>query len=238
MIFFDESLNTFEIFSGEHLLALLFFLVLIFLVFLFKKPLKAHPRLDKGLRYGVAIAMVSMEWIFYLWVIIPGAFNLGLLPFGLCSISMYLTAITLLTDNEKIFKIVYPWAVSGALLSLIVADMGFSFPHFRFLHYFGNHGMFLVANIYLAVVKGYRLTYKDLLKSCMILFLIAIVLFFLNGILGTNHMFLHELPAEVAPAYMWMGEPWWLFGYGFSIFLLFHLVSLPLLIHPKKRIAS
>jgi hypothetical integral membrane protein (TIGR02206 family) len=238
MLFFDENLRNFELFSGQHLVALLVIATIIVLIFVFKKPLQANPKLDRRLRIGFAVTMLVMEWIFYLWVILPGGFTLELLPLGLCSMSMYLSCIMLFTNNEKLFKIIYPWAVGGALLSLLVADVGFRFPHFRYFHYFGNHGMFFIANIYLAVVKGYRLSYRELMKSCGVLLVLATVIYFINLLLGTNHMFLSELPAEVAFLFLWMGDPWWIFGFAFAIFALFHLVWLPFLIHPRIRQSS
>lgn len=235
MLFFDESLRTFEIFSLEHFIALGVVIAIVIAIFGFQKQLRANKRLDRRLRIAVAVAMIAMEWTFYVWSIANGGFNLGLLPFGLCAISLYLTCITLLTENEKLFKIVYPWAVGGALLSLLVADMGYSFPHFRYFHYFGNHGMFFIANIYLAVVKGYRLSYRDLMRSCGVLLVLSIVMYFVNQVLGTNHMFLAELPGEVAFLYAWMGNPWWMVGFVFSIFALFHVVWLPFLFTARRE---
>jgi hypothetical integral membrane protein (TIGR02206 family) len=237
MIFFDERLSTFEMFSLQHLMAVLVILTIILLIVVFRKQLRKNQRLDKVLRIGTGILMISMEWIFYLWVILPGGFNLGLLPFGLCAISMYLTSITLFTDSDKLFKIVYPWAITGALLSLLIADQPYIFPHFRYLHYFGNHGMFLIANIYLVVVRGFRMYYKDLLKSSLVLFIISFILYFVNIFLSTNHMYLQELPSEVADMFMWLGSPWWVFGFGLGIFILFHLTYLPFLfINRKERL--
>ncbi len=230
MIFFDERFQTFHAFSWMHLIPILLIIGLIVLMIVYKEPLRSNHKLDRRLQISVGIAMIVMEWIFYGWVIIRGGASWTLLPFGLCAISMYLTAITLITQNQKIFKIVFPWALTGALLSLAVADLTYSAPHFRYFHYFGNHGLFFLANIYLVVVKKYDFTYKDLLKSSLLLVFISVMMYFVNQILGTNHMYLTELPAEVAFMFMWLGNPLWVFGFGIGIFILFNLLTAPFLI--------
>jgi hypothetical integral membrane protein (TIGR02206 family) len=235
MLFFDERYHTFHAFSLAHLIPVLIIVILIILIFRFHTRLHESRRLDRFLRYGAAFAMIGMEWIFYAWNLFGGNANLGLLPFGLCAISMYLTAITLISDNEKLFKVVFPWALAGSLLSLVVADQGYVFPHFRYLHYFGNHGMFLVANIYLAIVKGYRFTYRDLLKSSLILLILSAAMYFINQMLGTNHMYLSELPGEVAFMFDWMGPRLWMYGFGFAIFILFHIVTFPFIRWSKNH---
>ncbi len=234
MIFFDERFETFHAFSFMHLVPILIVAALIVLMIVFKEPLRANKKLDRRLQISVGITMIVMEWIFYGWVFSQGGASWTLLPFGLCAISMYLTAITLLTQNQKIFKIVFPWALTGALLSLAVADLTYSAPHFRYFHYFGNHGLFFLANIYLVVVKKYDFTYKDLLKSSLLLVFIAVMMYLINQVLGTNHMYLTELPAEVAFMFMWLGDPLWIFGFGLGIFILFHLLTAPFLVIKKR----
>ncbi len=235
MLLFDERYATFEMFSVAHLIPVLIIVALIVLIIFFRKPLRQNVRLDRRLRIGFAVAMVAMEWIFYAWVIIPDGTDWNLLPLGLCALSMYLTAVTLLTENRKIFRTVFPWALAGSLLSLIVADVNYVFPHFRYFHYFGNHGMFLIANIYLVVVKRYSFTYRDLLGSSLVLTVLSTGLFFLNRLLDTNHMYLVSLPSEVSFLFLWLGYPGWVFGFGLAIFALFHLVTFPFILLTRAR---
>ncbi|MDO9628635.1 MAG: TIGR02206 family membrane protein [Acholeplasmataceae bacterium] len=227
MLIFDESLNTFHPFSLAHLFAVLFFLLLIVLMYIFKD--KVTAKFDLIFRRTVAILMVSIEWTFYAWALSRGGFQTSLLPFGVCAISMYVTAYTLWTKNEKTFRFIFPWAVAGALISLTVADQSYMFPHFRYIHYFGNHGLFLLGNLYLLSVLKFKFTYKDLLKSSLYLLIYAIIMYPINFLLDSNHLFLREIPSEVAPMYQFLGDLW-VFGFAFSIFLLFNLIYVPIYI--------
>jgi DHA3 family macrolide efflux protein-like MFS transporter len=229
---FNEEYATFQMFSLAHLIPVLILLALLIGIFVFRH--KINPRMDKFLRRGVAILMIAMEWTFYGWSLSRGPFQTSLLPMGLCAISMYLTAIALWTDSPKITKLIYPWAITGALLSLIVADQPYLFPHFRYLHYFGNHSLFLLGTVYMVVFKKIRFVHKDVLASSALLLVYALIVYPLNFVLGSNHLFLRELPHEVAFLFEFLGD-FWPIGFGVAIFILFHLVSLPVLIHKSKR---
>jgi MFS transporter, DHA3 family, macrolide efflux protein len=229
---FNETYSTFEMFSIAHLAAILVLFALFVLMVAFRR--RISKRADVLIRRSAAVLMIAMEWTFYAWSLSQGGFQTTLLPMGLCAISMYVTAIALWTGSEKLIKFIYPWAITGALLSLIVADQPYVFPHFRYLHYFGNHGLFLLGNLYMVLVKNIKITYKDILKSSGILLVYALIVYPLNFALNANHLFLRELPHEVAFLFEFMGD-FWPIGFGFAIFILFHIVSLPVLIRKSRN---
>jgi hypothetical integral membrane protein (TIGR02206 family) len=234
MFLFDEKYRTFEMFSLSHLLVVLLVIAIISLIIVFRKKLRNCSTIDIIFRKTIAITMLIMELVFILWNLNKGDASLDLLPFGLCAISMYTTSIVLLTDNEKLFRVIFPWAVTGAVLSLIVADLRYDFPHFRFFHYFGNHSFFLIAQVYLVFVKEYKMKYRHILHSSGILIFIAFILYFLNKALGTNYMFLAQLPAEVEGMFSWLGKLW-VWGFGVAIFILFNLWYLLFYKLPKAK---
>lgn len=229
---FNETYSTFEMFSIAHLAAILVLFVLFVLMVAFRR--RISKRADVLIRRSTAVLMIAMEWTFYAWSLSQGGFQTTLLPMGLCAIAMYVTAIALWTGSEKLIKFIYPWAITGALLSLIVADQPYVFPHFRYLHYFGNHGLFLLGNLYMVIVKNTKITYKDILKSSGILLVYALIVYPLNFALNANHLFLRELPHEVAFLFEFLGD-FWPIGFGFAIFILFHLVALPVLIRKSTK---
>lgn len=221
---FDEALKTFEIFSLSHLIADLVVVAIIVLLFWLRPKLQDHPGLDRILRYSMAFLMLAMHLIFELWRVSKGPIQwYDFLPIGVCHLSMVLTSICLILNSEKIFQFIFPWAIGGAILSLVIADLEYEFPHFRYFHYFGNHGMFLIANIYLALIRRFTLSYKNILFSSLALFVFAVPMIWINESLGTNYLFMGELPEPAQPLFGWMGEPWWRLGFILAIFALFNL---------------
>ncbi len=235
MFLFDDKYLGFEAFSLQHFIALLFFALLFVRMLLFRN--RVGLRMDVFIRRFVVILMITMEWTHYVWHIKTLGFDMDLLPLGVCAISMYVTAYALWTKNEKVFQVIFPWAIIGALLSLIVADLNYSFPHFRFIHYFGNHGLFLLSNIYMLIVLKFRFTYKHLLKSSLYLFIYTLIMYSVNFRLNTNYLFLRTLPIEVAPLYQFLGA-YWVIGFILSIFLLFHIIYIPVYFYNRHRLKS
>lgn len=224
MGWFDESLKTFEAFSLSHLLAIGFFILLIGVMITFRHALQRRPKLRRGLELGAAVMMLALQAIFYVWTFALGEASWELLPLGMCHLSMYLTSLALILNNEKIFRFIFPWAVMGSILSLVIADLLYEFPHFRFFHYFLNHGTFLTANLYLLVVRKWRFPYRSLLISAGILLVFSLMMRVINPLLGTNHLFMDHLPVSAQPLYYWLGDPWWILGFMFSVVIMFHLV--------------
>lgn len=229
---FNESYQGFQWFGLSHGIAILFFVSLFIFMVIFKQ--KITGKQDLIIRRSVASLMIIMEFTFYTWSLVRGGFQTSLLPFGVCAISMYVTAFSLWFKSEKIFKLIFPWAIIGALISLTVADLTYDFPHFRYIHYFGNHGLFLLGNLYLLIVAGMKVTYKDILKSSLILLIYAALMYPLNFLLDSNHLFLREVPHEVFPLYSFLGK-FWVIGFVFSIALLIQIIYLPVFFYQRKK---
>jgi hypothetical integral membrane protein (TIGR02206 family) len=225
MFLFDEGYLGFEWMGTAHLVSLCLVVILFILMFIFKS--RISNKVDLIIRRTTAVLMVLMEWTFYAWSLRDGVFQTSLLPFGVCAVSMYVTSYALWTKNEKVFQFIFPWAIAGALISLTVADLSYTFPHFRFFHYFGNHSLFLLGNIYMLVVQKFKFNYKDLLKSSLYLFIYAAIMYPINFLLDSNHLFLREVPHEVEPMYAFLGS-FWVFGFVFSIALLFQIIYIPI----------
>ena len=232
MFLFDESYLGFEWMGISHLVSLCLIVILLTLMFLFKN--KIDSKADLIIRRTTAVLMVLMEWIFYAWSLRDGVFQTSLLPFGVCAVSMYVTSYALWTKNEKVFQFIFPWAIAGALISLTVADLSYTFPHFRFFHYFGNHSLFLLGNIYMLVVLKFKFTYKNLLNSSFYLLIYAAIMYPINFLLDSNHLFLREVPHEVEPMYAFLGS-FWVVGFVFSIALLFQIIYIPIWLRNKMK---
>ena len=232
LFLFDERYRTFEAFSIAHLMAWIV-LLLSFVIFLLSRK-RISEKQDLLIRRGLAITMVSMELIFYGWHLSTRGFETSLLPLGVCALAMYMSSIALWFKSERVFRIVFPWAVVGALLSLVIADMEYTFPHFRYIHYFGNHSLFLFGNVYLLVQHEFDFRYRHLLKSAAWLGIYAVIVYPTNYILRANHLFLRALPEEVS-FYIDLFGAFWPFVFALTIFGLFHLVLVPAMFAKRLR---
>jgi uncharacterized membrane protein YwaF len=73
----------------------------------------------------------------------------------------------------------------------------YTFPHFRFFHYFGIHWLFLVGNLFYLYTGRFTYTYRDLVRSTIWLAGVAVVVLAIDFATGQNFMFLRQWPSEM-----------------------------------------
>jgi hypothetical integral membrane protein (TIGR02206 family) len=159
------------------------------------------PTVGRIFRYAVATLIVVSETVFQVWMASRNGFRwVEFLPLGLCAMMEWITVIALLFDLTSVVKVVIPWAFVGAFLSFVVVNMGtsYTFPHFRFFHYFGIHWLFLAGNLYYLFAERFTYRYRDLLRSTAWLAGVASVVLVIDLATHQNFMFLIDWPDEMS----------------------------------------
>ncbi|MFL6557220.1 MAG: TIGR02206 family membrane protein, partial [Bacillus sp. (in: firmicutes)] len=153
----------FEMFSISHFVIVLILLIGTIFIFINREKLKSkHSRRTE---IGIAISLIIMELTYHFWMIINGSWDVShAIPLELCSISLMLTVILLLTTNKIIYEILLFTALLGASQALLTPSLNYDFPHFRFFHFFYTHLMEIWVPLYFTWVKGYRPTIWSVLK--------------------------------------------------------------------------
>lgn len=230
---FNERYNqTFQMFGFAHLIVFALLVLSIYILYLYKD--KFSDKGDKVFRLTLGITMLTLELIYWIWQIVSGTFVLKtMIPLGLCAMTMWLTSISLITNNKKLIKITLPWSFVGAILSFIVVDLTYVFPHFRFFHYIVNHLLFFLGNLYFLFTRKVEFTYKDLNKSIYTLIALASIILIINFILNTNHMFLIELPDGVKEVFSFVPFPITTILLVIGIFILIQLFYLTFVYNKK-----
>ena len=129
-----------------------------------------------------------------------GGFNWwGELPFQLCNINMILIPIAVLTGKRPLLCFCFFVGPLGALMALVMPGTGFdgySLLLPRMLGYFGTHFMIVIEALSIVTFGLYRPKFRDLPKTCLTIFFIALAVFGLNILLRTtglhpkaNHFF-------------------------------------------------
>lgn len=234
---FNNKYNqVFPMFGFGHLILIVVLVLAVLVVYLLKD--KFNEKGDKIFRLTLGITMLTLETTYWIWQIVSGTLVFKtMIPLGLCAMTMWLTSIALITNNKKLIKITLPWSFIGAILSFIVVDLTFVFPHFRFFHYVINHLLFFVGNLYFLFTKRIEFTYKDLNRSVITLIIVAGLVLIVNFILNTNHMFLRELPDGVKDAFSFAFFPINTIGLVLIIYLLMNVFYLAF-VYKKKYLQT
>ena len=119
-----------------------------------------------------------------------GGFNWwGELPLHLCNINMILIAVAVLLDSRPLMSFCFFLGPLGAIMALIMPSNGFegySLLLPRMLGYYGTHFMIIIEALALATFGFYRPKFRDLPKTCVTIFLVALSVFCINMLLRAS----------------------------------------------------
>ncbi|MFV8827909.1 TIGR02206 family membrane protein [Alkalihalobacterium sp. APHAB7] len=234
--FFDPSayMKGTVFFSPAHVASLLLFALSIVWMFVHRhKSYMAH------VRWGLLAVLVLSEISIIIWSIAIGLWDIRFnLPLQLCTISIYLSSFMLITCSYRIFEVLYFFGIGGALQALITPELFYTFPHYRFLHFFIAHIAIILAILYMIWVLNYTVTWKSAVRSFIFLNSLAFIAFWINYFTGANYMFLARKPDN--PSILdWLGPyPWYILSLEVIVILMFTLLYLPFLLKSKLQKSS
>lgn len=191
-------MNTFEMFGIYHFIIIIFVFAIILLLYLLKNKIKTRSKLIIKMRYSLAIIHLIFELSYYIYAIITKRSFLSTFPLELCAIALYLTFVFLITDNEFVWKISYPLAIIGGIITLFLGNPDdYGFLSYRFFHFFVGHGLLIFSNLFGVWILGYKMNFKDYKKFIIILLGIVGFTYIIDLITGANFMYLRFLPTPV-----------------------------------------
>lgn len=200
----------FEMFHAEHLAALAAAAVIFIAVIGFRKKLR-HPAANRRFRYGTAALLISCELSLQLSYVAGGDWNIGSLPLQLCSLTLLLSAIRLITGNERLNGIVFFLGSLGAMQALLTPNLDESFPHFRYFHFFIAHIGIVATSLFLYATERYRPTLRSMFGALLWLHVLAVPAALINTLSGrTNFMFLAGKPSTASILDLLAPWPWYL----------------------------
>ncbi|MGA9227454.1 MAG: TIGR02206 family membrane protein, partial [Mesobacillus sp.] len=228
--------NVFQLFSVQHLLTLGAFVVVIVMMFLFRKTFSEESA-NRTARIALFLIFILSEVSLQVWLWWSGhwAYQYSL-PLHLSSISLILSAILLLTRNYRLFEVTYFAGVGSALQAMITPDISlYTFPHYRYIHFFISHGGTVIANLFMVFTTEFKPTGKSLWRAFLWLNGYTIIIFIVNFLIEGNYMYISEKP--VNPSLIdYLGPwPWYIFSLELITLLTFSVLYLPFWVMNKKN---
>ncbi|QJD82159.1 YwaF family protein [Cohnella herbarum] len=201
----------FEAFSPAHGLGVAIAAIFVIGIIVFRKRLRdTGSRANRNARYALVAILVGCELSLQAWYGITNNWGLYSLPFQLCSIMMWLSAVLLLTRNRKLYEVTFFLGIMGAFQALITPNLDVSYPQFRFFHFFIAHGAIVGASVFLTVIEGYRPTAASVFRALGWLHVLAIPAAITNVMTGSNFMFLARKPDTASMLDLLAPWPWYL----------------------------
>ncbi len=167
------------------------------LLFVFSEKFKNNKKLDKNFRISVGIFFTIIYLSHYIFRFALYGFDSILLPFQLCSISMFLAIILLFTKNKTIFNFVLYTGILGGFISLLFPVIGYDASYYRYYQYEIAHGILILTPVYFMAAYNYLPGKKETVYSFLILQAIAIFMVIFNYYQGTDFMFVFINPDKI-----------------------------------------
>ena len=219
---------SFEMFSIAHFAAIGALFFVIFLLFLSRKKWSIQPLNLRRLERLFALSLLIVDVFYYIWLVQAGRWNISnSLPLELCSISLLMTIFLLWTGNKHIYDFVFYAGIGGAIQAVATPVLDMGFPHSRFFHFFYTHIGIVITALYFTWVKGYRPTFKGIIKTIIALNILLPIVFAFNIFLKGNYMFLRMKPTNRSLLDFLGPYPWYILSLevvAFSIFVILWLV--------------
>ncbi|MRG85602.1 YwaF family protein [Salinibacillus xinjiangensis] len=219
--------QSFQLFSQSHIVVIAIGLLLCVILFVNGKKLKP-ANLHDWLRYILIGVLAISEVSLNIWYITTGAWNVKeTLPLQLCSISLLMSIIMLITKSRKLFEVVYFLGIGGAIQAILTPELFDGFPHYRYFHFFVAHFSIILASLYMVVVEGLRVTFCSVLWAMLVLNGIAVIIYFINKVIDANYMFLAHKPTNLSVLDYLPDFPWYIIYLECIAFVVFILLYLP-----------
>jgi hypothetical integral membrane protein (TIGR02206 family) len=217
----------FHIFSTPHLI------VITLVVFVNSYFICAARRdvtgFHKSIGFILAMILLVNEAGWNLWNAAIGEWTIQTnLPFHICTVMVYLSAIMLLTKNYTLYEYVYFAGIGGAAQALLTPNIGiYGYPHYRFFEQMISHTSIITAAVYMTTVGGCRPYWKSMLRVFVALNVYLVFVGIINKLIGSNYMFIMHKP-ETPSLLDYLGPwPWYIFGGQLICLLTFILLYTP-----------
>ena len=191
-----------QMWTIHHVVLIFFALVAIVGTLYLALKIKASKN-EKTIRYIFIGALIFLELAYHVhnWTA-PSAIRIerGLsVPLHVCSFAVFMNIALLYTNSQKVFNYAFVFGTVGGFMAMFVPNsLGYTYMNFRYYHYIVLHSIIMGVPIYYYKAYYYRIDYKTILDVFKHAVLLGIVVYILNGFLGTNYWFIYEIPDNVS----------------------------------------
>lgn len=148
-------------------------------------------------------------------------------PLHLCDLSVFVGAFALWRRSQRAAEVCYFWGLAGALPALLTPDLREAFPHYRFIFYFAQHGLIVVAALFGTVALGLAPRRRAWLAAWGWLNLAGVAVGAVDLVAGTNFLYLRAPPPSPTPVDLFGPWPYYIVVVDLLGLALFALLALP-----------
>ena len=190
----------------------------------------------RAVRLAIGWGLIVNELIWWIFRYSHEGLHLWNLPFQLCDVTLWMSALACLTLNSRVVEFAYFGGLAGAGMALLTPDLWTPWPSYPAIYFFVAHGGIVLAVSVLVFGRIHPLRAGAVWRAFGMLLVLAAALGAVNAVAGTNFMYLCRKPKGES-LLNWFG-PWpnYLVAGGAAAFALFWLLWLP--VRPRTEAAK
>lgn len=231
---YGDQLLPFIFYSISHWVALLVIASACCLLFLLRKPIRQQKKADLY-RYGLVGLLLLIDILLNIWYGTSGHWDIShTLPLHLCSLTLLLCMVMLITKSYALFEFNYFAGIGGALQALLTpAAILSGFPHFTYYYFFIAHGGIIVSCLFMVWIYGYRPKLRSIGKTLIYLNLLMIPIALVNLITNGNYLFIMRKPSDPSLIDVLGPWPWYILSMEAVAAVVFLILYAPFLFQKR-----
>lgn len=205
------QVSEFQQYGTSHMAVLAFTGFAILLLLAGAKQIRHVPD-DRFLRYPAAILLTFVAVTS--WCISVLRWGVAGLPLQLSDVALLLTLWGLFQRHRYVREFAFFLGLGGGTQALLTPDVHKDFPSLSWFAFFVTHSGVVLSAVYFAVRGGLGLSIRSIWRVWLTGNVYVAAVMLLNGLWGTNYMYLARKPAQPSlldhlgpwPVYIFWGE--------------------------------
>ena len=185
----------FEAFTVEHVLLIVGFLVVCFLLAALGRSHRGTPG-EVRFRRAYALLIPCFTVPMQVLQLVPAEFEFNKsLPLQLCDFAWVAAIVALWTRHWAATALVYFWGLTLTIQGIITPSLTDLFPHPQYFMFWGMHFFTVWAAVYLTFGLNVRPTWRSYRFAVAVTAGWAVTVMTFNALTGTNYGYLNRKPA-------------------------------------------
>ncbi len=182
----------------HHLILTLFAVLSVLLTIRLSERIKKNTK-EVTIKYVFIGVLVFLELAYHVHNWTYPRFSV---PLHMCSFAVFMIIALLITDSKKVWNYAFFYGTIGGIMALLIPNsLGYTYYNFRYYHFIILHSIILSIPLYYYVAYGYRVDYKTTMNVFRTSIILGIIVYILNGFLGTNYWFIRYIPDNVSSVF-------------------------------------
>lgn len=188
---------------------------------------RRHPDSRRAVRLTIGWGLVVNELIWWSFRYSHEGLHLWNLPFQLCDVTLWMSALGCLTLAPPVVEFAYFAGLAGAGMALLTPDLWSPWPTYPAIYFFVAHGGIVIAVCVLVYGGSAPLGAGAVWRAFGMLLGFAAAIGAVNAAAGTNFMYLCKKPGNASLLDALGPWPWYLVAGAAVALGLFFLLALP-----------